>query len=142
MYKAIVWVILKQDNNVLLLKKPDNSEWTLTGGHVEDQESLKMAAIRIAKQQINLDIESEDLDFSCVIDRKMDSAFKLHIFFKVSKWQGELNNNEPNVHSEVEWCNLDSLPENLGILADAAINSLTSGDLYYFKDEPEAHNKH
>lgn len=142
MYKLIVWVMLEKNREILLLKKPDNSEWTFTGGHVEDDESLKMAAVRIVKKQINLNLNQSDLEILCVIDRQMDSAYKFHVFFKTSNWQGQPSNIEPNVHSEIKWHNLESLPDNIGFLAAAGVESLKTNNLYHFIDNPEPHAKH
>ncbi|RYE14889.1 MAG: NUDIX domain-containing protein [Rickettsiales bacterium] len=142
MYKVIVWVMLERENKILLLKKP-NGEWTLTGGgHVENNESLKDAALRKVQEETNLKLNSKDLEFLCVMDREMDNGYKVHVFFKASKWEGEINNNEPEIHSEIKWCDIDNIPENIGILAAAAIDSSKTGKLYHFKDEPEIHNKH
>jgi hypothetical protein len=33
--------------------------------------------------------------------------------FEAERWQGELINAEPHVHSEVSWLDLDNLPENI-----------------------------
>ena len=142
MYKLIVWVVLERNNEILLLKKPDNIEWTFTGSHVEDNESLKMAATRIVKNQTNITLNLNDLEILCVIDREMDQAYKFHVFFKASNWQGQLSNNEPAVHSEVKWHNLDDLPEGLGALAAAGIESFKTEKLYHFVDSPEPHIKH
>ncbi|RYE05842.1 MAG: NUDIX domain-containing protein [Rickettsiaceae bacterium] len=142
MYKLVVWVMIKKDEEILLLKKPDNSEWTLAGGHVEDNESLKDAAIRTVKAETSIELDYASLDLLCIIDREMDSGYKLHAFFKATQWHGELNNNEPDVHSEIKWHKLNSLPENLGALASSAVKSVNTGDFYYFENSPNKHNKH
>lgn len=142
MYKIIVWTLITDENKVLLLQKPDDSEWTLVGGHVEDNESSKMTAIREAKEEIGVDIAEEDLDILCVIDRKLDQGYKLHIFFKNLKWQGQPVNREKEVHSELKWFDFDDLPENLGELAKAAIESMQTKKLYHYKDHIDHHNKH
>lgn len=142
MYKLVVWVMLEKNREILLLKKPDNSEWTFTGGHVEDNESLKMAAVRIVSQQTSINLNQDDLEILCVVDREMDSAYKFHVFFKALSWQGELENTEPNVHSEIKWHNLETLPDNIGVLAAAGVESLKTKNLYHFIDNPEPHTKH
>lgn len=142
MYKVIVWVMLEKNNKILLLKKPNNNEWTLAGGHVENNESIKKAAVRKIEEETNIKLTYDNLKFLCVMDREMDNGYKVHVFFKALDCQGEVKNNEPNIHSEIKWFDLDNLPDTLGVLASAAVNSLKTGDLYYFKDELEIHNKH
>lgn len=142
MYKIIVWTIVTYEDKILLLKKPDNSEWTLVGGHVEDNESSKMAIIRRTQEEVGLTIKEDQLEVLCVIDRKLDEGFKLHIFFKTLNWQGEPINKENDLHSELQWFKMDNLPENLGELAKAAVESIKTNKLYHFKDHIDHHNRH
>jgi 8-oxo-dGTP diphosphatase len=142
MYKIITWVALIKNAEVLLLKKPDNSEWTLIGGHVEDNESSKMSAVRRTAEEIGVTINKDDLDLLCIMDRQLDNAYKLHVFFQGSQWQGAIENKEPNVHSEVKWFKLNDLPANISPLASSAIESMSTKKLYYFKDHLDIHNKH
>lgn len=133
MYKLIVWTSLIKKDEILLLKKPEG-EWTLIGGHVEDNESLKMAVIREVMEEVGVQIQEDDLELLCVIDRKLDDAYKFHVFFQTKQWQGNPENKEIYIHSDMKWCKLDDLPDNLGPLASAAIESLKTKQLYYFKD--------
>ena len=142
MYKIIVWTLITKNDEVLLLKKPDNSEWVLAGGHVEDNESLKITARRRIMEEVGLRINDEDLNLLCIIDRKLDNAYKLHAFFQASKWEGEPENRESDIHSDMKWHKLDSLPDNLGVLALTAIESMKTKELYHFRDHIENHNKH
>ncbi|MGI4776472.1 MAG: NUDIX domain-containing protein [Janthinobacterium lividum] len=137
MYKIIVWALLIKKDKILLLKKPDNGEWTSVGGHVEDHESLKMAVCREAMEELGIKIQEENLSLLCVIDRKLDDAYKFHVFFHASQWEGDPVNKEPDVHTDVEWYKLSNLPDNLGPLASAAIDSLDTKQLYYFRDHQE-----
>tara|TARA_Y100000034_G_scaffold130512_1_gene189165 strand:- start:2049 stop:2468 length:420 start_codon:yes stop_codon:yes gene_type:complete len=62
-FKAAMVVVLNDDKKVLLLKRSVNSnwmpkKWALPGGHIEKGESPKDAAVREAKEETNLDVDS------------------------------------------------------------------------------------
>jgi 8-oxo-dGTP diphosphatase len=62
-FKAAMVVLLDENKKVLLLKRSQDSnwmpeKWAIPGGHVEEGESPKDAAIRETKEETNLDIDN------------------------------------------------------------------------------------
>jgi len=62
-FKAAMVVVLNGDNEVLLLKRSTESnwmpeKWALPGGHIEEGESPKDAAVRETKEETSLDIDN------------------------------------------------------------------------------------
>lgn len=49
--------VILNDQNKILLKKDPNRGWELPGGHVENNESLKEAAVREIKEETGIIIE-------------------------------------------------------------------------------------
>jgi 8-oxo-dGTP diphosphatase len=133
MPEIIVWVILLNDEKVFLIKKikNDSNEWTVVGGHVERNESLKQALKREIMEEIGVIVEEKDLIFQCVIDRKLNDAHRIHFFFKATEWQGRPQNKEQHIHSAGEWHDLNNLPNTIGPLATLAIQSLKRGEQYH-----------
>ena len=132
MIEAIVWLLLIQDGNIFLLKTHNDfgEEYTLIGGHVEPNESLKKALKREVKEEIGINIEEKSLILKYVIDRRLGTKHKIHFFFLANNWQGSPYNNEPHIHLEAGWHPLSNLPKNVGPLASKAINSCNDGQLF------------
>lgn len=60
--KVAVKVIIKSDNGNVLLVKPDYKDtWQLPGGGVDAGEDPKFAAIREAKEEVNITIDPSEL---------------------------------------------------------------------------------
>lgn len=115
---------------LLLTRKVDNQEQILfqkrkntgfcdgfydlsSSGHVEENESMRHAMCREAKEELGIDINQEDLEFVCMIHKNSDGHIYYNGYFKASKWSGEATINEPNKNEELRWFNIDSLPTNI-----------------------------
>ena len=58
--KNTVGAIIIKDNKILLAKRghsPFKNHWTLSGGHIDKEETAKQAVIREVKEETNLDIK-------------------------------------------------------------------------------------
>lgn len=54
-------VAIIKDNCILMLKRKDNSKWTLPSGTMEYNESLTDCALREVKEETNLDVQITDI---------------------------------------------------------------------------------
>ena len=62
-FKAAMATVINEDKKILLLKRSRDSnwmpeKWAIPGGHIEEGESSKDAAIRETKGETNLDISN------------------------------------------------------------------------------------
>ena len=62
-FKAAMATVINEDKKILLLKRSRDSnwmpeKWAIPGGHIEEGESSKDAAIRETKEETNLDISN------------------------------------------------------------------------------------
>lgn len=81
-------VIITDGDRVLVMKRyrPDRGTYyTLIGGGVENGETPKIAAIREAKEETNLDVE---LGRSFTIENPYDD--REHTYFLATRWSGEM----------------------------------------------------
>lgn len=86
--------------------------YTLPAGHIDGNETSEMAMSREAKEEINLTILPKDLSVVHVMHRKSTDREYFDIFIEAKKYSGELKNNEENKCDNMEWFDIDSLPEN------------------------------
>ena len=112
--------INEQGQEEVLLQKRKNTGWMdgywdfSASGHVENNESMKMATIREAKEELGIDVKIQDLEFMAMLHQKTPSTEQIYYngHFKATNWKGELKVNEPNKCEEIKWFAWDNLPEN------------------------------
>ena len=134
--RVAVFLFLVKNDQVLLYfrqnKRYKNNLWSLISGRQENGESAAKAAIREAKEEIDIEIAKKDLQVVHVIHHKLEEEGieGMDIFFKCEEWKGEIKNNEPEVCGKLEWHKIDSLPENIGENIKSAIEMINSGIIY------------
>lgn len=108
-------ILLVQDGKVLLSRR-QNKSWgngllCLPGGHIESEESPTSAIIREAKEELDLDINPQKLQFFCVAAR--NTSGKEYVAYEfLYKLGNELyKNNEPDQCSELIWADPKNLPD-------------------------------
>jgi 8-oxo-dGTP diphosphatase len=117
---SAVYLLLVRDNKILLLRRY-NTGWSdglysLAAGHIDGQEPLTLAMCREAKEEAGITVNPKDLAFVHVmhrIDRLGDKKEYLDFFFTASNWEGEPYNAEPEKCDDIQWFELDNLPENI-----------------------------
>lgn len=120
-YKSIiaVFLILTRENKgktEILLQERYNTGYmdgkydTACSGHLEPNESLSMALVREAKEEINLDIDEEDLEFVSLIHPYKEGY--VNVFFTTKKYSGTPRIMEPDKCSNLQWFDIDNLPNN------------------------------
>jgi len=76
-------------------------------GHVEANESMKMAIIREAKEELNIDIDIDNIDFVTIIHKFDNGRIYYNGYFKVLNWKGEPLINEQDKIEELKWININ-----------------------------------
>ena len=121
--KSAVMVMLIRKNNKgeeeILLQKRQNTGykdgyWDFSAsGHVEKNESMKQAVVREAKEELNVDIELENVNFITMMHKYSENDIYYNGFFKVTNWKNNPIINEPDKCSEIKWFKIDELPKNI-----------------------------
>lgn len=117
-YKFIsaVYLLLIEKNQILLLKRAntgyEDGNYSLVAGHMDGNETIKQAMIREAKEEAGILIDEEDIEIATFLHRKTDPE-RLDFFLKCEKWNGKIENKEPDKCSELSWYDINNLPSNI-----------------------------
>ena len=109
----------KENNEEILFQKRKNTGYCdgfydlSASGHVDENESMKHAMCREAKEELNIDIKEENLEFVCLIHKKSNGCIYYNGYFKANKWIGKPIINEPQKNEELKWININDLPSNI-----------------------------
>jgi len=114
---AVYLMLIKGDD--ILLQKRAGKKWgsgwydVSASGHVEKNESMRTAICRETKEEINVEISPEDLEFVCLMHNHFENINYYNGYFKPKKWKGTSKINEPDKCSDLIWVNIDNLPSNI-----------------------------
>jgi 8-oxo-dGTP diphosphatase len=115
--KIGVGVIIWRDGKLLIgkrLSKHGHDNWSFPGGHVEYGESPEDAAMREVAEETNLKLT--DLSkYHFTNDVYPNGTQYITLFFEAEKFDGKLENLEPEKCAGWLWCEPDQLPEPLFI---------------------------
>lgn len=112
-----VSLFLMRDNKVFLIRRADtgfqDGTYCLPAGHKEKGEMPLEAMIREAKEEVDIDVASEDLIFvHCMYRIRGDE--RPSYYFLAKTWKGDVKNQELGHKSDyADWFSLDALPENI-----------------------------
>lgn len=138
--KLTVGLFLKKGNQILLMKRQntgfEDGKYALVSGHVEENESLKAAMLREAREEIGIELDEEDLKLLGVHHRNTGQNY-INFFFMCENYKGQEKNCEPDKCSEIRWFDLEQLPENLGETTKGVMQNWKTGEVLYEKDWKE-----
>lgn len=113
--KLTVGLLLIQNNKILMMKRKNtgymDGMYAFVAGHVEDGESLKQAMIREAKEEADIILNENDLEYICGIREKSHCKY-INFFFKAEKYEGIPKIMEKDKCEKIEWIDIDNIPEN------------------------------
>lgn len=114
--KSAVHLFIFQNNQLLMLKRKNtgymDGYYSLVAGHLDGGETVIEAAIREAKEEIDIDINQEDVEVSQIMHRKSDDE-RIDFFVRINAWQGDIINNECDKCEELKWFDIGDLPDNI-----------------------------
>jgi len=100
------------------------------GGRIDGREPLRQAVVREAKEETGITLDPNDLEFCTVLHVASHLANKREVIlfvFKVTKFQGEIQNCEPDKCDHLAFFPLDQLPENLLPAGFVALDNMRNG---------------
>lgn len=113
---CIVFLILIKENKILSLRRY-NTPW-LTGyysviaGHLNGGETAQQAIIREAKEEANIDLLPKNLKVAHIMHRIRPTRELVDIYFTADAWGSDIKNMEPEKHDNLDWYDIDKLPDN------------------------------
>lgn len=109
-----VHVVFERDGRVLLMRRAGtgffDGMWSLPGGHVEQGESLRVAAVREMAEELGLALRADALQMLGAVHRNSDTN-RIDFFLRAAHWQGEPVIAEPGKCDALAWHARDALPE-------------------------------
>jgi|GEM_PF-870971 len=113
-------LILKRDDRILFLRRHINSDifggyWHLPTGYVEPNETPASALIRETKEELGIitTVHLETVIVAEVPDYRNPKEIYRDVcfFFSAVSYEGTIENKESCFHSDLEWFNVNSLPD-------------------------------
>lgn len=129
-----VFTILLKDKKVLLLKRKNtawlNGFYDLPAGHLEDQETLQDGAARELLEEAGIKVDTSDLRL-VHIHQNHHRAEEPHYgyIFLAKKWTGEPKIMEPEKCDDIQFFDLDDLPEKMPPYTRYALEQLTKQEV-------------
>ena len=94
-FLSSIYLIIKNKNNEILLQRRQGTKlWpeflALPAGHIDEGENAYEAAIREAKEELDIDISIEDIVDTFVVNRKNKSLSSYYdVYFELGSYCGE-----------------------------------------------------
>jgi len=130
--KYKVRLILYDRGKILLLKqrRGNGGNYTLVGGTVEQHEFARESLIRETLEEANIKIEPKDLSLVHVLHKKTKKGQRINLYFKASKYSGNLKNVENHKFKSVQWFSINNLPEAVTDTVRQALEAYRAGVPY------------
>jgi 8-oxo-dGTP pyrophosphatase MutT (NUDIX family) len=132
-FPVTVHLLLIRLRKVLLLRRHAtgymDGYYSLPAGHLDGGETIRLAGVREAREEIGVEIDPPDMTFACVFHRHEDEE-RVDFFLHVHKWDGNPVNAEPRKCDDVRWVDIDSLPLNTIPYIKRAIEDVQEGIMY------------
>jgi 8-oxo-dGTP pyrophosphatase MutT (NUDIX family) len=131
MFRAAVYAIVKKNGRVLFLRRFNtgwgDGKYTLPAGHVDSGESIFSAVARELKEEVGININSDEVRFVHVMQRKSDAPY-FDFYFEIRKWTGVPKNMELGKCDDLVWIKLSELAK-YSVLNNVkdALNKLSKG---------------
>ena len=129
-------MIFRDGDQVLMLRRINtgwrDGEYTLPSGHVDGNETIRAAAVRESREEVGVGVNPRDLKFSHVMHRRGDEGDheRVDFFFEVKKFEGKLQNMEPEKCDDLAWFPIDELPDNIIPYVREAIQNSFAGKYF------------
>jgi 8-oxo-dGTP diphosphatase len=112
-YYSAVFAVFEDEDGRALLSERANTGWrdgwhTLPSGHIEPGEMPSEALAREAREEAGVEIQ-EFSHFATIFRHNPERTY-IDFFYRVTKWQGDLRNAEPNKCAGLTWHLHNDLP--------------------------------
>lgn len=134
------FVLIRRDNKIAMLLRKNtgymDGYYGLPAGKSEWFEPFTIGAVREAKEEAGVDIDTKHLRFVHIAHRHKeevtDKKFMdwVDVYFEADKWDGEPYNAEEHKAERLDWLEMDNLPDNIVPSQHEAIKHILSGTTY------------
>lgn len=129
---SIYLIIKNKKGEILLQRRQGTTLWpgflALPAGHIDEGEDPYEAAIREAKEELDITITRNDISDAFVVMRKNKSLMPYYdVYFQISNYIGNIKIAEPLKCSELVWKDINNLPNDMIDFEISAINNYLNG---------------
>lgn len=115
---SIYLIIKNEEGKILLQRRQGTKLWpgflALPAGHIDEGENAYEAAIREAKEELNITISQNNIIDTFVVNRRNKSLSPYYdVYFEINNYEGKIIINEPEKCSELKWYGIEELPEDM-----------------------------
>ena len=133
--KTAVHVVFVSDGEVLLLRRMntgyEDGRWSVPAGHLDGGETVRAAALREAREEVDVGLALDDLTFGHVMHRrKADDEERIDFFVRAHRWEGDIRNAEPEKCEALAWVDPNRLPPDVIPYVSAGIAHVLEGTTY------------
>ena len=126
-----VHLFLLRPGQILMLRRHntgfEDGNYSVVGGHLDGGETIAQAAVREAREEAGIVIETADVRIAGVMHRRTPDEERIDFFVTVERWDGEVTNCEPEKCSDLSWFRRDRLPVNTIQYVRQAIANVLDG---------------
>ena len=138
MFKGVINLIIKQDDKVLLFFRNDGffnydgGWWVLPAGHIEQSETAQDAAIREAKEEMDITINPKDIKCVHIMSNLASRTESFDFFFEVSKFSGQIRNCEGDKCADMKYFTIDEIKDLKNVVSTTRISleNISHGSVY------------
>lgn len=131
---AAVHLFLVRDGRVLLLRRCntayEDGNRSVPAGHLDGDEQI-VAAAREAREEVGIAIEPREPRVVGVMHRRGERGRiddgRIDLFFEATRWEGEVENREPEKCDGLLWAEPGRLPANVVPYARRAVENWRRG---------------
>ena len=114
-FPTTIHLLFFRGEEILLLRRYNtgfrDGEYSVPAGHLDGGETVMQAGIREGKEEVGVNVKTDDLVFSSVMHR-MDGEERVDFFVTVERWDGDIFNAEPERCDDLHWFRIDEMPDN------------------------------
>jgi 8-oxo-dGTP diphosphatase len=133
-----VSVIIRKGAKILFVLRQKtgyaDGMYALPGGHVEHGEQFSAAAVREAKEEVDVTVKAKDLKPVLTMQRQSSGGaddVRIGPFFEALSWTGTPKNMEPERHGPIAWFDAYDLPYSKIMNFQAeALRAISKEDIY------------
>ena len=116
-----VYLLIEIDHRILMLRRRNtgymDGQYSLVAGHLDGGESLSNAIIREAREEVGIDVDPASLTLVHVMHTPPEpgdptSEERIDFYFRATRFNGFIQNCEPEKCDDIAWFDLSNLPKN------------------------------
>lgn len=118
-FLSSVYLIIRNERGEILLQRRQGTKlWpgflALPAGHIDEGENAYEAVIREAREELGIEISLDSIIDTFVVNRRNRSLVPYYdVYFEIDSYIGQVKINEPEKCSQLVWCDINNLPEDM-----------------------------